>query len=167
MAADVVCVLDATLTQVFERARPIKAVVKQEAKPMEHPLETGAVVTDHRIVLPTEIELSMVLSSEDYRATFRQIQDLFGKGELLTVQTRADSYRNMTIVGMPHEETTDQFDALTVALTLKEVVYVEAQFSDLKVARANDSNTAKRGEQRPQTAPVTERKGSILSGMFK
>lgn len=167
MAADVVCVLDASLTQVFERARPVKATVREEAKAMEHPLETGAVVTDHRIVLPVEIELSMVLTSEDVAGTFRQIRDLFTKGELLTVQTRADSYRNMTITAMPHEETPDQFDALTVGLTLKEVVYVEAQFTEMKVAKPADGKTVKRGEQRPTTAAPTERKGSILSGLFK
>jgi hypothetical protein len=165
MATDVVCVLDANLSQVFERARPIKATVKEEAKPMEHPLETGAVVTDHRVLLPVEIELSMLLAPGDYQGTYRQIRDLFHKGELLTVQTRTESYRSMTIVQMPHEENADAFDAVPLALTLKEVVYVEAQFTEAKVARPRDSKTVQRGEQQPQA--TTARGGSILSRLFK
>lgn len=165
MATDVVCVLDANLAQVFETARPIKAVVKEESKPMEHPLETGAVVTDHRIILPVEIELSLVLSSDDYRGTYRQIRDLFHKGELLTVQTRTESYSNMAIAAMPHEENADAADVVMQALTLKEAQYVEAQFTDAKVSRPRDSRTVQRGEQQPKTTP--ERGGSILSRLFK
>lgn len=167
MATDVVCVLDATLTQVFERARPIKAVVKEESKAMEHPLETGAVVTDHRVIMPTEIELSMVLASEDYRGVYRQVRDLYYKGDLLTVQTRTDSYRNMAIVAIPHEETADLADGATLALALKEVQYVEAQFTELKVSRPRDTKTVQRGEQQPQATTSATGSGSILSRLFK
>lgn len=163
MATDVVCVLDGTLTQVFATARPIKATIKEEAKAMEHPLETGAVVTDHRVVLPVEIELSLVLGAADFRGTYRQIRDLFAKGELLTVQTRTDSYRNMTITGMPHEESPDAYDVINLGLMLKEVLYVEAQFSDLKVSKPADARTVQRGEQQPQ---ATTKQSSILSRIF-
>jgi hypothetical protein len=165
MATDVVCVLDANLAQVFETARPIKAVVKEESKAMEHPLETGAIVTDHRVILPVEIELSLVLSADEYRGTYRQIRDLFHKGELLTVQTRTESYRSMVVQSMPHEENADAFDVVMLALTLKEAQYVEAQFTDAKVARPRDSRTVQRGEQQPK--PTAERGGSILSRLFK
>lgn len=165
MATDVTCVLNAALAQVFELARPMKASVKREAKAMEHPLETGATVTDHRIILPTEIELSMMLVGEaDYRTTYRQIADLFLRGELLTVQTRAASYSNMTITGIPHEESPDQFDAIMLALKLKEVQYSTGAFSTVKVRHKKDSRTVKRGEQQPQPAA---RQSSILSGLFK
>jgi hypothetical protein len=167
MTTDVVCVLDANLAQVFERARPIKATVKEDSKAMEHPLETGAVVTDHRVILPTEIQLSLVLASEDFQGTYRQIRDLFTKGELLTVQTRTDSYPNMAITSLPHDETADTLDAVTLALALKEVKYVEAQFTEFKVAKPKDAKTVQRGEQQPQPKAATERSGSILSGLFK
>lgn len=164
-AQDVVCVLDESLTQVFELARPMKAVVKEEAKMMEHPIETGAVVTDHRILLPVEIQLSLVLSSEEYRDVYQQIRELFHAGELLTVQTRTGSYPDMVIQSMPHEETPDMADGTTLALSLRETQFVEPQFSDLKVSKPADGNTVKRGEQQPAASP--ERKGSVLSGVFK
>lgn len=164
MATDVVCVLNAALAQVFANARPIKAAIKVESKMMEHPLETGATVSDHRIILPIEIELSMVLPGADYAATYRQIRDLFQSGEMLTVQTRTDSYQNMSITAMPHEETPDAMDAINMGLCLKEVLYVSPQFSDLIVARPPDARTKQRGEQ--QGAP-SKKQSSILSGLFK
>lgn len=167
MTTDVVCVLDASLTQVFEAARAVKATVTRDSKSMEHPLETGATVTDHRVILPTEIELSLVLSSADYKGVYRQIANLFTKGDLLTVQTRADTYRNMVIQKIPHEENPDVFDALNLAMTLKEVLYVDAQFSDLKVSRPRDSKTKHRGEQQPKDTGGTAKQSSILSRLFK
>lgn len=164
MTTDVVCVLDGTLTQVFEDARPLKVTVRRESKPMEHPIESGAVITDHRVILPVEIELSLTLPPATYTASYQKISDLFGKGELLTVQTKTDSYANMVIQAMPHEETADMFDAVPMALTFKEVVYVNAQFSDLKVSKTENAKTVKRGEQQPQQSA---KQSSILSRLFK
>lgn len=165
-AQDVVAVLDADFAQVFEKARAIKATILRASKAMEHPLETGATVTDHRIILPVSVELSLILASEDYRAVYQQVRDLFTKGVLLTVQTRVDSFPSMLIEKMPHDETPELFDGVALALTLKEAQFVQPQFSTLKVARPKDASTTKRGQQQPTEAPAA-RKQSVLSGFFK
>lgn len=164
-AQDVVAVLDSSFAQVFPGARALKATIDRSSKAMEHPLETGAVVTDHRIVLPVTVELSMVLSSADYRAVYQQVAELFRRGELLTVQTRVESFASMMIEKMPHEEAPEMIDGVSLALTLKEAKFVTPQYSTLplkKVAKPKDSDTVKRGQQQP-----TAQKGSILSGWFK
>lgn len=163
-AQDVVAVLKSDLTQVFEQARAIKATVMRASKAMEHPLETGASVIDHRIILPVTVELSLLLTSADYRAVYQQVRDLFKSGELLTVQTRVDSYESMLIEKMPHDESPDMIDGVALALSLKEAQFVQAQFSALQVARPTDSNTVQRGQQQPQ---ASTRQSSILSGIFK
>lgn len=163
---DVVAVLNSSFTQVFAKARAIKATIVRASKAMEHPLETGATVTDHRIVLPVNIELSLILASEDYRAVYQQIRDLFNKGDLLTVQTRVDSFTSMLIEKMPHDETPDMMDGVALALSLKEAQFVQPQFSPLRVAQPKDTNTTKRGQQQPTESPPA-RKQSVLSGFFK
>lgn len=166
-ATDVVCVLNSDLAQVFETARPIKAMVKEGSKLMQHPLETGSLTTDHRVFLSTEVELSMLLTGEEYRATFQQIRDFYLQGERLTVQTRAASYPDMVIESLPHDESPDIYDGVAVALKLIEARFVEPQFADLKTSRPASTNTVKRGEQQPQTSAQEPRKGSILSGVFR
>lgn len=167
-AQDVVAVLNKDLAQVFEKARAIKITIGRGSKAMEHPLETGATVTDHRILLPVTAELSLILTSDDYRAVYQQVRELYTRGELLTVQTRVDSFPSMLIEKMPHEETADIFDGIALALTLKEAAFVTPQFSKLKVAanRSKDSKTVARGQQQPTEAPAA-RKTSILGSMFK
>lgn len=167
-AQDVVAVLNADMQQVFVKARTIKATIMRASKAMEHPLETGATITDHRIILPVNIELALILASEDYRAVYQQVRDLFDKGTLLTVQTRVDSFTSMLIEKMPHDETPDMFDGVALALSLKEAHFVQPQFSALKAAQPKDSTTTARGQQQPTETPAaTGRRTSILGSVFK
>ena len=165
-AQDVIAVLTSDFTQVFAKARAVKATVMRTSKAMEHPLETGATITDHRIILPVNIELAMILTSEDYAAVYQQVRDLFKRGELLTVQTRVDSFPSMLIEKMPHDETPEMFDGVALALSLKEAQFVQPQFSALKVAKPKDSNTTNRGQQQPTESPPA-RKSSVLGSFFK
>jgi hypothetical protein len=164
MSADVVCILDSTLTQVFERARPIKADVREEAKLMEHPLETGTTITDHLVLQPLEILLSLVVTGAEYAATYQQIREYFKRAELLTVQTLTGSYPDMVISQMPHDESPETVNAVNIGLSLRQATFVTATFSALKVRHAKDGNTSKGGEQQPQTP---KKQPSVLSGIFR
>ncbi len=149
-AVDVVGLFDEGFAQCFVEARPMKATVKPASKMMEHPVESGTTTDDHRIFLPIEIELSMILSSAAYRDTYSQIQEAYLKNQLFNVQTKASTYPNMLIAEMPHEENADIFDALMLTLKLKEVVFVKAQYEKLPPQKVKDkthSSTVERGEQ--------------------
>lgn len=170
-AADVVAVLrQDTLEQVFPDARPIRATVKVEAKAMEHPVEDGATITDHRIILPTEIELSTLIAVEDYRSVYDTLAGLFRDATLLIVQTRAATYEPMLITAIPHDETPDMSTALPVAIRLKQVQIVQAQYGTLpprKVANPKDSSTAKGGQKDGQTPSASKQsEGSTAYRLF-
>ena len=127
-AVDIVAIFTQDFTQVLSTARPIKAVVKEEAKVMEHPVESGAIITDHRIILPVEIELSMLLTALDYQDTYREIRSFYLNGTLLVVQTKTGIYENQLIASMPHEEDPEQFNIIPLALKLKQVQFVTAKY---------------------------------------
>ncbi len=165
---DVVAVLASDFTQVFADARALKIAVNPSSKLMEHPVETGATIVDHRVLLPVTAELSVIISTANYKAVYQQIRDLFARGELLTVQTHVESFPNMVIEKIPHDESGDIIDGVAVSIALKQAQFVTAQFASLppqKVARPKDADTVQRGQQQPTPSP--ERKGSILSGAFK
>lgn len=146
IAREYVAVFDQTFTQVFRQARSIKAVVKETSKVMEHPVETGAIITDHRVILPTEIELSLVLNSADYPDVYKTIQQYFFNATLLIVQTKSSIYVNQLIAQMPHEEDPTMYNALTVALSLKQVQFVQP-VNNVTPRNPNHSNTVNRGVQ--------------------
>jgi len=163
-AVDVVGVFNSRLAQVFPLARPVTAEILPEAQLMEHPLENGASIVDHRILLPIIINIPLLLTSRDYASVYNQVFDLYTRGEKLTVQTRVRSYRNMVIEKIPHEEAADLQDGVAMTITFREAAFVIPQFSTVRVATPRDSSTVKRGEQQPKAAPP--QRGSILSRIF-
>lgn len=165
-AVDVVGVFDSGFRQCFTEARPMKASVKEPSKAMEHPVESGATITDHRIILPVEIELTMMLAGAAYRDIYRQIREMFQKGEILTVQTKAGSYSNMLIAEMPHDENPDAFGTLMLTLKLKEVLIVTARYEKLPPSRVKNKTQASTVQRGEQSGKPTKKKSSTLHDIF-
>ena len=150
-AIDSVGVYTQDFIQIFQAARAIKATIKEQSKIMEHPVESGIIITDHRIVLPVEIELSLILTAETYSDVYKAIRQYYLNGTLIVIQTKSDIYENQLISSMPHEEDPTQYDVLTVALSLKQVQFVQAQYGIAPKNNSN-SNTQKRGTQQGSAA---------------
>lgn len=122
---DVVGVFDQTsFQQLFSDARPVRASIRETSKVMDHPVETGVTLSDHHVINPKEIELSMILSSEFYSSTYQQLRGAFLNATLLSIQTKAGVYPNMIIQAIPHEEDPDMFTAIPIALKLREVIFI-------------------------------------------
>lgn len=170
MSVDVVAIFNAGLQQILLTARPARAAITEDAKLPEHPLETGAVINDHKIFNPVEIEITFFLGAAELKNTYQQLQQLYRSEQLVTVQTRTGSYGNMTISRMPHEETADMVDAVMVAVTFREVQQARAQFGPLppsSVRRIAQSSTRDRGEQLPGAAGSgTTAQSSTLFRLF-
>lgn len=146
---DVVGVFDSgSLNQVFAAARPMKAQVREYSKVMEHPLETGAMISDHRVVQQNEIEISLMIPQEDYASAYYEIKNLFTQATLLAVQTRTGLYQNMFILAMPHEETPDVYNMVPMSLRLKEVFFAPSPTTYDPVDVPNQ-NTQQNGQQLP------------------
>ena len=114
----------ASIGQLFVNARPMKATIRETSKVMEHPVETGVVLSDHHIINPVEIDIPLIVNSTFYAATYSQIRQAFINATPLSVKTRVGVYSNMIIADMPHEEDAEMFDAITIGLHLKQVIYI-------------------------------------------
>jgi hypothetical protein len=165
---DVTAILDADFNQLFEDARAIKCSVSRASKVMEHPLETGETIVDHTVILPVSIELSMVLSAEGYASVYQDILSMYKQAETMIVQTRVDSFNNMIIEAMPHEESADIIDGVTVALKLKECKFSTTKYTESKPiapapSKSKSVATKKRGQQQPEEATDAKKKSTLLS----
>ncbi len=51
----------ASIGQLFINARPLKATVKKTTKVMEHPVETGVILSDHHIINPMQQPIASLI----------------------------------------------------------------------------------------------------------
>lgn len=165
MTTDVVGIYDEDFNQLIPEGRPIKASIVEPSKLMEHPLEDGSTVVDHRILQPAEVELTIIADHELWQRYYA----IYGEAELVTIQTKSTTYDNMVIESINSDETTDVFDRVPIVLKFKEVVFVETQFQALPpaaVSKKTNASTVKRGEQTGKpTAEQTGKKASVLYGL--
>jgi hypothetical protein len=154
--ADTVAIFDQeSLKQVFKNARPVKATVRETSRVMDYPVENGATLSDHHILNPTTIEMMFIINSEFYSEAYQQMRSAWINATKLSVQTRTGVYSNMIIAEVPHEEEPDMFNAITVALRLREVIFVipssSTQPTNYAPLDAVNANTIPRGFQLAKT----------------
>lgn len=155
---DFVGVFDQNFNQVFPKARILKPIVKPTAMGMEHPIESGVLLTDHVIIKPIEIELGMIVPGADLSNTYEIIYNYFREFTLFTIQTKATNYSNMYILEMPHEEDPDLYDAISLSLKFKQALISTNTTSFVTPVTPKspvDSTTVSRGSQQPTTPKTT------------
>lgn len=168
MTVDVVGIFNSGFRQIVLNASAMRADVDRSAKLFTHPLEDGVTIGDHKIVNPVRLELVLFLRPSEYKSAYQTIKQLFTSDELLTVQTRADTFPGLTIEKMPHEETVDVQDTLIINVTFVEAQLTAAQYGTLPPSKVRDptqASTRNRGEQLPGTPPNDQ--GSFLYRVFK
>ena len=185
-SADLVQIRRRTAPNTFEvaypSARPMQATVSETGRLMSHPLEDGAVITDHRIIFPTVITLSIIIDPRlftfrpiagefgfgvTYRETYESIREDFRQSTQFQIQTKSRTYENMYLQNIPHEESPNQFDTITMILEFSEAkfstVVIQALGMD-NVANQNDTSTLEKGAQTGEN--VGNMGGSVLSQFF-
>lgn len=152
--------------QILQTARPTKADIIRQQKIMDHPIETGAIVSDFAILLPVVVELQMLLTGEEYQSIYQDIKAYYATRTFIVVQTKADTFGNMIIESMPSEETVDMFDAIPLTLRLREIQLVTVQYQALPpkaVEDPKDQSTVNAGVQQPKTSILYDIKTAITN----
>lgn len=122
---DIVGILNQeTLKQIFVDARPVRATVRETSRVMDYPVETGAVLSDHKVIMPTEIEMVCIIRSDTFSTAFQEMRGAWLNATELSVQTRMGTYRNMIITELPHVEDSDMANAVVISIRLREVLFV-------------------------------------------
>ena len=164
---DVVGIFDESFNQLFQTAEAMRALVNEDAKAMEHPMESGAVNTDHIVFLPTEIELSLILNPDDAPDVYQQIKAKWKAAETVSVQTKVDTYTSMLITKCPHDEESEMFDTIGIGVKLRQIIIVTAQYAKLpakSTKKASNASTTKTGQKQPTpaSAPKTSAAYDLL-----
>ena len=161
-AVDTVAVFGSGFTQLFPNARPLQDQVRENSRVMDHPLESGQLISDYKVILPIEIEMPMMVSSAYYLGTYQQIKAAYLSSELLTVLTRTGSYPNMIISEMPHQEDPERYNSITILLRFRQVQLVQPSVtgtSAKSILCSRQPNSGADAKHRPATLEHDRRRG--------
>lgn len=108
---------------------------KSTLKITSHPVETGASVSDHSYVEPSELKLEIMMSdvvstnsSDQFNnsnsrsvSAFQTLLEIQRKRSPVSVYTRLKTYKNMLISSLSVDDTADTVEALNASVTLVEI----------------------------------------------
>lgn len=131
----------------------IKCIVSDKARLMEHPLEMGSKVVDHKVFEPITASLQIAMPISGFETECATLKELYRKGTMLSLQTKAYVYDNLQIAGIPHEETAENINRMIFNIELKEALMTQSIYVDQssKVKSKADAPTKKVGQVQGQS----------------
>lgn len=156
--------------QLFVAANPMRVSVREEKRITKFQVEDGGTRSDHVVQDAREIAIDLLIEDEFARNMYLQLQQAWRDNRLVIVQTKVSSYENMLIESIPHDETPELGNGISMPIRLTEWRTVTPQYGSLppsKVASKKQSDTAKQGQKQSSTASGAQtRKASVLYGVF-
>lgn len=159
--APVTAILDSEGSHVFETAGILGVSAASSKAYAQHTLENGSPITDHVIDLPDRLTLRCILNPDDYIEVYRRIKRAFRQNTAFIVQTKVDTYSNLYIEALPHEE--DRKNTVALSLDFVQQRFQSASISSLPPSSvANQADTDTRSSGNKRGAAVTEQKRTTI-----
>lgn len=171
-AQDIVYLGDEDGQQILETARIRRVGITIKSEIFEHPLETGNKIADFAIIRPVTLQVFALIPAEDTMTLYTQLRDMQRNGTRLSLFTRADAYDDLIIEELPHEESPEVGDCLSINLLLREVQWFDYTVESLPVKavqQPKDADTKKIGNKtaiEPEK-PVPQSLAKSLLGKLK
>lgn len=126
-----------------------------DAQTMDHPIESGALVTDHIIYNPNEITLRCWMPTMPflYDRALREIKNLYKQSREVTIKIRSDVFEPVIMVGKPVRVNADSLDHVVYELSFKQILKAVSQYVPMpasQVKHKQDASTVSSGEKQPQ-----------------
>lgn len=122
--------------------------IMQESKMMDHPVESGVKITDHKVKQPIEIRLRMAMPEYRYSPIYRELKALYDESPYLTILTNATVYPRMILTGIPHDEKASNYSRLIFNLTFREAIIIQPKYVAMtpeRVKSGEDMDTVNTG----------------------
>jgi hypothetical protein len=149
---DTVGIFSTNFTQILRNARLLDLRVFKPVILAQHPLERGATTTDHRILPPVKVTLSAIVQSADRKNTYRELNQLYLNGDTVSIQSNATVFTSMALSEMPHEESADMLNALTIGISFEQINFASSVFTIVPL-NPQDSSIVPRGQIQSRPGP--------------
>lgn len=164
--APVTAILDSGGNQIFETVGILGVSAASSKVYAQHTLENGATITDHVIDMPDRVSLRCLLNPDDYVEVYRRIKKAFNQNASFIIQTKVETYTNLYIESLPHEE--DRKTTVALSLDFVQQRFQSARVDSLppeSVANPADADSQQAGNKRGQEVPE-QKKTTVLNDLL-
>ena len=135
--------------EVLSGLQIVRIALDDNAKLFEHPLETGAVITDHIIYEPKRVAIQAYISDDD-SSTLEELETLYLSGASLKIRAGNKIIDKVVIAGKPKEINGSVFDKTLYSINFKEAqevtpVYTSGGMTTGKTASASSASRVNTG----------------------
>lgn len=104
------------------------ANVNIDSEMCEHPIETGAKITDASVLNPITAEVIIRMPTALYTQIYQEIVKYYKEKKKIILLTKFDTYRDMVLSAMPYKLNHDEVDRPAIQLKLQQIIEVESSF---------------------------------------
>lgn len=151
----------------------------QDAVVTEHPIQSGASISDHIYLVPARVELEIGMSdvldsyvsgqysdnSSKSVSAYQKLLYLQGLGVPLTVTTRLNTYNNMVIESIRADDSVETLYGLRARVRFKQIIVGTVSVTT-QSARPNASDSTNPGAAQPEAIPAELQKYTNASGQW-
>lgn len=152
--SDVIVVKNSKTNESLPGVHPMHVTVHFPTNVVRHPVETGQVVMDNKVIMPHEITVSIYLVLDDsytsvYDNLLTYLDDTTGE-KMCDIETKTNAWTNMILYDIVEKQTKDKYDV--VEFDLKYIFRMDAKISEIgKTQGSSNTNNAKRDQNKPKT----------------
>lgn len=145
--------------EILKDTTLIDADAQDDARTMDHPIENGAVVTDHIVFNPNQITLRCWMPNLPflYNRALNEIQNFYKQSREVKIKIRSEVFEPMILVAKPIRVSADTLDHIVYELSFKQILVAVSQYVPLpvsKVRHKQDASTVSSGEKQPQQSSL-------------
>lgn len=134
------------------------------SKLFEHPIETGALIADHRILNQTIVSLQAYIAIEDVQ-TLNELNYYYLEGIPLKIRAGNNVIKNACIATQPFEITGSRLDKTLYSITFKEVQEITPVYVGLSNARrASNASRVNSGQKQGKAVKRSWAYSAIFGG---
>ena len=131
------------LTEVLTGLQITRIAFEDNAKLFEHPIETGAVITDHEIFDPCKVVIQAYISNDD-ASTLTELEQLYLSGTPLKIRAGNKIIPKAIIASKPFEINGTIFDKTLYSIAFKEYFEVTPTYSKMPPRKVRKKANASR-----------------------
>lgn len=145
--------------------------IHSPTKVATHPVETGSVIMDNKVIEPIEIEATCMLYISAYNNWMDNLCNaLYNKSDqTYVIQTKTDLFEDLILEDMIEEQSKDKFDIVTLILRFRQMLKADVSKEAAKgngyggSGNSNENNSGKSKSQNISPANNQD-KNNVASG---